>query len=140
MRFCLVICVCFSIAGFSQADRNDSTDSTIICFIPYGENPEFPGGLEGLYNYLKKNIRYPNLCGGYFAGGKVFLSFIIREDGRITDIEVMKGLPEALWCEKEAIRVIQNMPKWKPGTMAGKPVAVKYALPVKFGPFGNKNE
>ena len=62
--------------------------------------------------------------------GKVFIQFVIERDGSITDVKVVRGVDASL--DKEAVRVVQSMPKWKPGKQRGKPVRVAYTLPINF--------
>ena len=93
-------------------------------------NPEFPGGLKALYEFLKKNIKYPKVAIENEITGTVYLSFVVDEDGSITDIKNLNAL--AGGCDKEAIRVAGLMPKWKPGKMGNEAVPVRYSIPVKF--------
>lgn len=92
--------------------------------------PEFPGGMKALLGFLGKNITYPKESQEKGEQGRVVCRFVIAKDGTITDVEVVRGVSEAL--DNEAIRVIKAMPKWEPGMDKGKPVAVKYTLPVQF--------
>ncbi|MCR5712250.1 MAG: energy transducer TonB [Prevotella sp.] len=92
--------------------------------------PSFPGGTQGLANYLGQNIKYPEVCEENGVQGRVICSFIVEKDGSISNIEVEKRVDPAL--DREAVRVIQNMPKWKPGSDHGKAVRVIYHLPINF--------
>lgn len=92
--------------------------------------PEFPGGQSALLAYLQKNIRYPNDAREQGIQGKVFLSFVVDEAGRVKDVDVKKGVHPSL--DKEALRVVKAMPLWKPGKHEGKPVAVRFTLPISF--------
>jgi protein TonB len=94
------------------------------------EAPEFPGGTQALLDYLRKNIKYPEECRKKNIQGRVMVSFIINKDGTIVEPEVVKGVDPLL--DKEALRVISKMPQWKPGVQRGKPVRVKYTVPVNF--------
>ncbi len=96
------------------------------------EQPEFPGGMLAMRMFLQKNIVYPQLEKESGIQGKVFIEFIVDKDGSVTDVEVRKGVPGGPGLEKEAVRVVKLMPNWKPGKMSGKPVRVKYMLPVSF--------
>ena len=91
--------------------------------------PEFPGGDEALMEFIKKNRHYPKDYEGC-AQGRVTLSFTIEKDGSISNIEVMRSPCEEF--SREAIRVVEMMPKWKPGVLKGKKVRVKYVLPITF--------
>lgn len=99
-------------------------------FIIVEQNPEFPGGPKALMEYLSKSIRYPSFEAEMGITGKVVLSFVVERDGSITDIQEVRSPSEGL--TKEAYRVVQNMPKWKPGKQRGKNVRVKYILPLTF--------
>jgi protein TonB len=94
------------------------------------EVPEFLGGLEKLYEYLGNNIKYPEQAKDFSIQGKVFVQFIVWKDGTIKDVKVVKGAHKLL--NKEALRVINNMPKWKPGKQRGKNVNARFTLPIKF--------
>lgn len=93
--------------------------------------PEFPnGGMAGLMQYLSKNIKYPTIAQEYGTQGRVTVQFVVNRDGSIVDAKVLRGVDPYL--DKEAIRVISSMPKWKPGMQRGKAVRVKYTVPVMF--------
>ena len=93
--------------------------------------PEFPnGGMAGLMQYLSKNIKYPTIAQENGTQGRVIVQFVVNRDGSIVDAKVLRGVDPYL--DKEAIRVISSMPKWKPGMQKGQPVRVKYTVPVTF--------
>ena len=93
--------------------------------------PEFPnGGMAGLMQFLSKNIKYPTIAQENGTQGRVTVQFVVNKDGSIVDATVLRGVDPYL--DKEAIRVINSMPKWKPGMQRGKPVRVKYTVPVMF--------
>lgn len=94
--------------------------------------PEFPGGQEALYQYLRKSIRYPEAEREAGIEGKVYLSYVVEKDGTVRDIKVLRGVPGGPGLETESIRVVEAMPKWIPGMLNGKPVAVRMNLPVSF--------
>ena len=99
-------------------------------FTVVEQEPEFPGGTKALMEYISKNLRYPAFAAENGIQGRVTLSFVVEKDGSVTDIQEMRSPSEDL--TKEAKRVVQSMPKWKPGKQRGKPVRVKYMLPVTF--------
>jgi len=101
-----------------------------IVFDVVEELPEFLGGVEKLYEYLGKNINYPEQAKDFSIQGKVFVQFVVWKDGTIKDVKVVKGAHKLL--NKEALRVITNMPKWKPGKQRGKKVNARFTLPIKF--------
>ena len=93
--------------------------------------PEFPnGGMAGLMQFLSKNIKYPTIAQENGTQGRVTVQFVVNKDGSIVDAKVIRGVDPYL--DKEALRVIGTMPKWKPGMQRGKPVRVKYTVPVMF--------
>ncbi len=92
--------------------------------------PEYPGGIDTLLAYLSENIKYPSEAQEENIQGRVIATFIIEKDGSISSPIIKKGVHYAL--DKEALRVIQNMPKWKPGTLKGFPIRVKYTTPITF--------
>ena len=92
--------------------------------------PEFPGGMAELMKYLQKNIKYPTISQENGVQGRVIVQFVVNRDGSIVDPVVLKSVDPYL--DKEALRVVKAMPKWKPGEQRGKPVRVKFTLPVQF--------
>ena len=92
--------------------------------------PKFPGGMGELMKFLSKNIRYPAICQNQGIQGRVIVQFVVDANGNITDPQVVKSVHPHL--DAEALRVISSMPPWKPGTQKGKPVRVRYTLPVTF--------
>ncbi len=92
--------------------------------------PEFPGGMGKLMSYLGNNIKYPPFAKETNIQGRVFINFVVEPDGSISNVKVLRGIGGG--CDEEAIRVVNSMPKWKPGMQRGKPVRVSYNLPVKF--------
>lgn len=92
--------------------------------------PEFPGGMTALMKYLGSNIKYPAISQEVGSQGRVIVQFVVNKDGTIVNPTVVRGVDAYL--DKEAVRVISSMPKWKPGVQNGKKVRVKYTVPVVF--------
>lgn len=92
--------------------------------------PDFPGGQAALMQYLAKNIKYPTIAQENGTQGRVIVQFVVNKDGSIVDANVVRSVDPYL--DKEALRVINTMPKWKPGMQRGKPVRVKFTVPVMF--------
>lgn len=92
--------------------------------------PSFPGGISGLRTYLNQNIRYPAEAQENCVQGRVVVSFVVEKDGHISDVTVLRSVDPSL--DKEAIRVVRNMPRWTPGKQGGEPVKVRYNVPVSF--------
>ena len=92
--------------------------------------PKYIGGIQALMEYLQTNVSYPKNAMKRGEEGRVLVTFIVHRDGSIVDPVVIQSVSEEL--DAEAIRVILNMPKWKPATKNGVPVRVKYTLPINF--------
>jgi len=93
-------------------------------------NPEFPGGIDKMYKYLSNNLRYPTHLRERRVSGTVFVSFVVNNTGDINQVEILKSPDDGF--NDEVIRVINKMPKWKPGIQAGKTVSVRFRMPIKF--------
>lgn len=94
------------------------------------EQPAFPGGEEALFEYLQKNIVYPQMAKESNIQGTVFVTFVVEPDGNISNTRVLRGIGGG--CDDEAVRVVKKMPRWAPGKQRGKPVRVQFNLPIKF--------
>ena len=116
--------------AFAHDDIVNGKKSTYLATDELETMPEFPGGMEGLQKYLVKNLQYPKKAREDSIQGRVIVKFIVQKDGSIANIEIESSPHETL--SKEAIRVIELMPKWKPGRLKGEPVRVQYVLPVTF--------
>ena len=92
--------------------------------------PEYPGGMRAGLEFMARNLRYPTKAREAGKQGRVIVQFVVRKDGSLSDFKVLR--PVDPWLDAEAIRVISTMPKWKPGMQEGKPVSVKFTLPVTF--------
>jgi len=112
-----------------KVEEEESAEEMQI-FMVVESMPEYPGGEPALYKYLAENIKYPQMAKESGIQGRVFVTFVVEKDGRVTDVRVLRGIGGG--CDEEAIRVVQNMPKWTPGKQRGKSVRVQYNLPVKF--------
>ena len=94
------------------------------------EFPSFPGGEEALYKYLSDNLQYPDMARDNNITGKVVIRFVVEKDGSITKASIAREIGGG--CGKEALRVVNSMPKWKPGKQSGKAVRTEFTLPVDF--------
>lgn len=102
----------------------------ILTFV--AEEAQFPGGTAEMMKYLGKNIKYPEIAIQANIQGKVTLRFVVGKNGEIENVNVVKGVPGCPECDKEAIRVVKSMPKWKPAKNDGKVVKSYFSLPVTF--------
>jgi TonB family protein len=94
------------------------------------EMPEFPGGPDALYPYIRETLKYPGTAIEQGVEGIVYLTFVVETDGTLSDIKVLRGIGAG--CDEEALRIVRGMPKWKPGKQRGVPVRVRYNLPIRF--------
>ena len=101
-----------------------------VVFLVVEEMPDFPGGMKALMDYLSENVKYPAEAHAIGAQGRVIVSFTVKKDGSIADTKVERSVNPYL--DKEAMRVIAAMPKWKPGKQRGEAVNVKFTVPVAF--------
>ena len=108
----------------------EEEESSQQIFMVVEEMPEFPGGQAALMSFIAKSIKYPVVAQENGIQGRVTCSFVVNKDGSIVDAEVIRGIDPSL--DKEALRVINTMPKWKPGKQRGKPVRVKFTVPINF--------
>lgn len=115
--------------GEVSSQKSEITDEKMVFGEVAETQPSFPGGTDALKNYIKENLKYP-VDGTTSAQGRVILTFFVEEDGSITDVKVVRGVVPEL--DKEALRVVRNMPKWTPGKFQGQPVRTRYTLPVVF--------
>ncbi|MCE3226267.1 MAG: energy transducer TonB [Bacteroidetes bacterium] len=96
------------------------------------EQAEFPGGVAEMAKYIQKTLQYPAMAREAGISGKCFLKFVVNETGEISDVQVLKGVPGCTDCDKEAIRVVRSMPKWKAAKMTGRSVKCYFNLPISF--------
>lgn len=106
------------------------TISNIFDIWDLHDMPEFPGGDSALFAYLVKSYKYPKQALDMRIEGGVYVEFIINKSGKAVEARIVKGL--CVPCDKEALRVINKMPRWKPGRQGGKPVFVRYYAPFKL--------
>jgi protein TonB len=101
-----------------------------VVYLIVEEMPEFPGGMAATEDFISQNLRYPAKAKENGIQGRVTAKFVVKKDGTVVGIQILKGVDPIL--DKEAIRVIGAMPKWKPGEQDGKPVNVWFTLPINF--------
>ena len=123
----------FSLNGYIQQNTelqkefNFQQDNSKI-FDVAEEMPSYPGGMGAMMSFISSNVKYPD--GDYCAQGRVIVSFVVERDGSLSNVRILRSVEEQL--DKEAIRVVKSMPKWKPGRQYGKVVRCKYTVPVVF--------
>jgi protein TonB len=92
--------------------------------------PEFPGGALELQKWIARAVKYPVIAQENGITGRVYVGFVVNKVGAIENVKIMRGVDPSL--DKEAVRVINKMPKWKPGKQRGKAVKVSYTVPINF--------
>lgn len=102
----------------------------LLKYTPIEQMPEFPGGKEKLFEFMRENLKYPIIMMENKVQGKVIVQFVVGKDGSLSDIKILRSLHPS--GDKEAERIISIMPKWKPGIQEDEPVLVKYTLPISF--------
>jgi len=117
------------IAPVISAKEEEEEESAEVFFI-VEDMPEFPGGEAALRAYIGNSIKYPVIAQENGVQGKVYVTFVVGKDGSVSDAKIARGVDPSL--DKEAIRVVNTLPKWKPGKQRGKPVNVSYTVPINF--------
>lgn len=115
---------------FSFMTSTAQTKKNDMVFDVVEVMPQFPGGQIAMLQYIMKNIKYPEQAMKEGIQGRVTVRFIVEKDGSISDVKPILSVHPLL--NKEAVRVVESMPKWTPGKQNGKPVRVRYNLPVMF--------
>ncbi|WP_413669726.1 energy transducer TonB [Mucilaginibacter sp. Mucisp86] len=115
-----------------QATQTDTTKKAkhSAAYTSIEQVPEFPGGLAAFGNYISKNLKYPEIARLIGINGKVVLSFIIEKNGEVSTVTPMNCIGAG--CEAEAVKVLEQSPKWLPGIQNSKPVRVQYTVPITF--------
>lgn len=102
------------LSAFTQQPNPPKTDDSIYELSEYDQLAEFPGGIKALIQFIDTNLIHPVQVLRDGVGGKVALRFVIEKDGSISNVSVLKGIPNCMECNEEAGKVIRNMPKWTP--------------------------
>jgi len=109
-------------------DEEESEDAPVFFIVE--DMPEFPGGEAALRKYIAQSVKYPVIAQENGIQGRVYVSFVVNTKGKVTDVKIARGVDPNL--DKEAIRVVNAMPAWKPGKQRGKAVKVSYTVPINF--------
>ncbi len=99
-------------------------------FVIVEQMPSFPGGEDALRKFIAKSIKYPVIAQENGVQGKVYVTFVVDKDGSVTNAKIARGVDPSL--DKEALRVVNGLPKWVPGKQGGKPVKVSFTVPISF--------
>lgn len=110
--------------------RPEEEEEEAQVFFIVEDMPEFPGGEMALRTYIANAIKYPVIAQENGIQGKVYVTFVVGKDGSVSNASIARGVDPSI--DKEALRVVNTLPKWKPGKQRGKPVNVSYTVPINF--------
>ncbi|MGQ1947448.1 energy transducer TonB [Geofilum sp. OHC36d9] len=119
-----------AMVDFSDIAVEEEQRDTGEIFMIVEEMPEFPGGQAALQKYLASSVKYPVIAQENGIQGRVYIQFVINTKGEVTNATVLRGVDPSL--DREALRVVEAMPKWKPGKQRNRPVRVSYTVPINF--------
>ena len=126
----LFIIALLTLTGMSSAMAQQEVVLEEKVYEVVEEMPSFPGGQGAMFEFIANNIQYPIVAEENGVQGRVLVSFVIKKDGSLSNVRVVKSVDPAL--DKEAVRLIKSMPKWSPGIEKGQFVNVKFTVPVTF--------
>ncbi|MBI1837279.1 MAG: TonB family protein [Flavobacteriia bacterium] len=115
-----------------EEKKEEIIEKKVEIFTHVDESAEFPGGYKEMMNFLQSNIKYPQTALDEGIQGKCYFKFAVGADGYISQVILLKGVPDCPECDKEAMRVIKTMPRWKPGKLGGKDVNSWFTMPVSY--------
>lgn len=127
--FLAFVAMAVTLSAQENKTASAQTDSSRI-FVDYEENAQFPGGDVACKKWIQEHIKYPEGCQANIPQGRVIVSFIIEKDGSIDSIKVVRSPDPAL--SEEAVRLVSEMPKWKPARYYNKTIRSRYLLPIIF--------
>ncbi len=130
--------ISFKLLGYNESYPDQNTEKGVNDSVKWEgriyevveQMPHFPGGAASLMRYLSENIKYPIQAQMKGISGRVVVSFVVEPDGTFSDLRVIRSVDPIL--DKEALRVVRDMPRWIPGKQDGKPVRARYNVPVSF--------
>ena len=126
----VLIALAIFCSGYTIAQ---TTEEEVVELINYVEKqPEFPGGTDSMFAFIQRNIRYPEEAKRSGIEGRVFVTFVVEKDGQVSNAKILRDIGGG--CGEEAIRVVNIMPKWLPGSLriGGEPARMQFNLPVMF--------
>lgn len=125
----LLLLLCTSL--FAHAQNGEAKKDTVYDLVAVAFQPEFPGGEDAMYVWLRDNTAYPDSAFNKGIEGKVYVQFDVEKDGHIDNVILRRGTNQ--WLDEEALRVIGQMPDWKPGHLEdGTAVPVRFTIPLSF--------
>jgi protein TonB len=119
-----------NVAPVISAPKAEEEEESAQVFFIVEDMPEFPGGEMALRAYIANAIKYPVIAQENGIQGKVYVTFVVGRDGKVTNATIARGVDPSI--DKEALRVVNSLPTWKPGKQRGKPVNVSYTVPINF--------
>lgn len=126
----VITLILYGVAASAQNDTVGIDEGNEIFFVPFEVDPEFPGGIDALYDYICCNVSYPAEAREKGISGKVYVSFVVERDGSVTDVKVLRDIGGG--CGEAVVEAVKNMPRWKPAFQGKKPVSTQFNLPVNF--------
>ncbi len=114
----------------SNTYSKTTTEDPNIIYTSADKLPMFPGGVTGFNKFLQKNLKWPDRTGYIDVQGKVWITFIVEKNGKLSGVQILRSLDPDF--DAEALRIINLSPKWRPGIRNGKPIRVQYSLPIPF--------
>jgi TonB family protein len=118
------------LSGFTDAMGQTLENLKPTAFDKVDEMPVPPGGMDGWIKHMTENLKYPQTARDKKIEGMVVLTFIVKEDGSVSDVEILRGIGAG--CDEEGKRVVEISPKWTPGKIGGKAVNTRMTLPINF--------
>lgn len=130
-----ILSVLFFAGNVMNAQENKEPENPV--FFQVEEMPEFPGGHGALRTFISNNVRYPKVAQENGIQGKVYVTFVVDSDGSITNAKIARGVDPSL--DQEALRIVNELPKWQPGKQRGQFVKVSYTVPISFALNGGES-
>jgi len=124
----IIVILAFIVFVYIEKTKDNTTDNNVYQIVEV--MPEFPGGEMALRKFISTSVKYPIEAQENGIQGKVYITFVVNKEGEVTDAKVVRGVDPSL--DKEALRVVNNLPKWKPGKQDGNKVNVNYTVPISF--------
>lgn len=128
IKIMLIVAV-FLVAEVCQAQNKESKIKDGV-YTEVEQMPEYPGGINALISDIATSVKYPDEAKTKGIQGKVFVSFVVDEQGKVTNAKIERGVEPSL--DAESLRVVNNLKNWKPGKEKGKVVKVAYTLPINY--------
>jgi TonB family protein len=117
------------VIDYTPSEEEEFVDTDLL-YVMVENMPEFPGGARGLREWIRSNVKYPEIARRNKVTGRVYVGFVIDKVGKVGEVKVLRSINPVL--DSEALRVVESMPVWKPGVQKGKPVRVSYTFPINF--------